>query len=34
MSNASRFTQFSALAVGIAGALAFGQVHASGFLLR
>lgn len=34
MSNASRFTQFSALAVGIAGALAFGQVHASGFQLR
>jgi len=34
MSNTSRFTQFSALAVGIAGALAFGQVHASGFQLR
>ena len=34
MSNVSRFTQFSALAVGIAGALAFGQVHASGFQLR
>ena len=34
MSNVSRFTQFSALAVGIAGALAFGQAHASGFQLR
>ena len=34
MSNVSRFTQFSALAVGIAAALAFGQAHASGFQLR
>ena len=34
MHNVSRFTQFSALAVGIAGALAFGQAHASGFQLR
>lgn len=34
MSNASRFTQMSALAVGIAAAFAFGQAHASGFQLR
>jgi long-chain fatty acid transport protein len=34
MLNASRFTQMSTLAVGIAAALAFGQAHASGFQLR
>ena len=34
MQHASRFTQLSALAFGIAGALAVGQVHASGFQLK
>jgi long-chain fatty acid transport protein len=34
MHNVSRFTQLSALAVGIAGVLAFGQAQASGFQLR
>ena len=34
MHKASRFTQLSALAVGIAGVLAFGQAGASGFQLR
>jgi len=34
MQSASRITQLSALALGIAGALAFGQVQASGFQLR
>lgn len=34
MQHASRFTQLSALAIGIAGALAVGQVHASGFQLK
>jgi long-chain fatty acid transport protein len=34
MYNASRFTKFSALAIGIVGALAFGQASASGFQLR
>lgn len=34
MSNVSRFTRFSALAVGIAGVFALGQAHASGFQLR
>ncbi len=34
MQHASRFIQLSALAFGIAGALAVGQVHASGFQLK
>jgi len=34
MHSASRVTQFSVLALGIAGALAFGQAQASGFQLR
>ena len=34
MQSASRFTTLSALALGIAGALAFGQADASGFQLR
>ena len=34
MQTASRITQISALALGIAGALAFGPAHASGFQLR
>lgn len=34
MQSASRMTQISALALGIAGALAFGQTHASGFQLK
>lgn len=34
MQSASRVTQISALALGIAGALAFGQANASGFQLK
>lgn len=34
MQHASRFTQLTALAFGIAGALAVGQVHASGFQIK
>ena len=34
MHTASRVTQISVLALGIAGALAVGQAHASGFQLR
>ena len=34
MYNANRFTQLSALAIGIAGVLAFGQAQAAGFQLR
>ncbi|MFC0679458.1 OmpP1/FadL family transporter [Lysobacter korlensis] len=34
MQYAHRITRLSALAMGIAGALAFGQVHASGFQLK
>lgn len=34
MHNASRVTQITALALGIAGALAFGQAQASGFQIR
>src|SRR4249919_4041455 len=34
MHTASRVTQISVLALGIAGALAFGQAQASGFQLR
>ena len=34
MHTPSRVTQISALALGIAGALAFGQAHAAGFQLR
>ena len=34
MQHAHRLTRLSALALGIAGALAFGQVQASGFQLK
>lgn len=34
MQHVHRITRLSALALGITGALAFGQVHASGFLLK
>ncbi len=34
MQSASRAIQFSALALGIAGAMAFGQAHAAGFQLK
>lgn len=34
MQHASRFTQISALALGVSAALAFGQAHASGFQLK
>lgn len=34
MQTQNRYTQISALALGIAGALAFGQVHASAFQLK